>query len=65
MWKGGILRDLHEVGLRGRLPVFIAGFLLNRHFRVRIGSCLSNAFNHEMGVPLGYFICNTLPFKKE
>jgi hypothetical protein len=24
-WKGGIFSDLHEAGLQGRLPVFIAG----------------------------------------
>jgi len=26
-WKFGILKDLHDAGLRGRLPLFIAGFL--------------------------------------
>jgi len=26
-WKFGIMRDLHEAGLRGRLPCFIQGFL--------------------------------------
>ncbi|MBJ3215791.1 reverse transcriptase family protein, partial [Salmonella enterica subsp. enterica serovar Corvallis] len=35
-WRYGILRDLHGCGLRGNLPLFIAGFLQNRRFRVRI-----------------------------
>jgi Reverse transcriptase (RNA-dependent DNA polymerase) len=29
-WKGGILRGLHKAGLRGRLPVFIAGFFFTK-----------------------------------
>ena len=33
-WKYGILKDLHEAGLRGRMPVFISNFLENRNFRV-------------------------------
>jgi len=26
-WKYGIMKDLHQAGLRGRLPCFIVGFL--------------------------------------
>ena len=26
-WKFGIMRDLHNAGLRGRLPLFIENFL--------------------------------------
>ena len=26
MWKYGIMRDLHDLGLKGRLPHFISGF---------------------------------------
>jgi Reverse transcriptase (RNA-dependent DNA polymerase) len=59
-WKGGILRDLHEAGLRGRLPVLIPRFVQNWHFRVRIGSCLSNAFDQEMEVPQGCSLSVTL-----
>ena len=35
-WKYGILRDLHEAGLRGRMPVFISKFLENRNFKFRL-----------------------------
>ena len=28
-WKYGIMKDLHNAGLRGRLPCFIEGFLRN------------------------------------
>jgi len=28
-WKYGIMKDLHQAGLRGRLPCFIEGFFKN------------------------------------
>ena len=59
-WKHGILRDLHDAGLRGRLPDFISNFLANRSFRVRIGTSLSDAYKQEMGVPQGSILSVTL-----
>ena len=59
-WKHGILRDLHGAGLRGRLPDFIGNFLKDRRFRVRVGSCLSDLYNQEMGVPQGAILSVTL-----
>ena len=59
-WKYGILRDLHESGLRGRMPIFISKFLENRNFRIRLGSTLSDAFEQEMGVPQGSILSVTL-----
>jgi Reverse transcriptase (RNA-dependent DNA polymerase) len=41
--KHGILRDLHSANLRGRLPQLISKFVLDRQFRMRVGSCLSVA----------------------
>ena len=35
-WKYGILRDLFEAGLRGRLPMFVSEFLSDRVFKVRV-----------------------------
>jgi hypothetical protein len=56
---------VHKVGLRGRLPVSIAGFLQNRHYRVRIGSCVSIAFNQEIRVPQSCILSVTLfPLQK-
>ena len=43
-WKYDILRDLHDAGLRGRLPELIGKFLADRSFHVHVGSCLSDAF---------------------
>ncbi len=59
-WKYGILKDLRNMGLRGRLPLFIKEFLNNRHFRVRIGGTLSDLFFQEEGVPQGSILSVTL-----
>ena len=40
-WKYGIMKDLHGMDLRGRLPLFIKNFLSERKFRVRVGTSLS------------------------
>jgi len=52
-WKYGIMKDVHNAGLRGRLPCFIEGFLRNRNFCIRLASCLSDLHEQEMGVPQG------------
>ena len=59
-WKYGILQDLHEAGLRGRIPEFISKFLENRNFRVRLGSTLSEPYEQEMGVSQGSILSVTL-----
>ena len=59
-WRYGMLRDLHTANLRGRLPQFISEFLSDRQFRVRVGSCLSDAYSQEMGVPQGSILSVTL-----
>ena len=52
-WQYGIIRDLHRIGLRGRLPVFVSEYLRDRRIRVRIGTALSDEFYPEEGVPTG------------
>ena len=59
-WKHGIMKDLHDAGLRGHLPVFISNFLCNRVFRVRVGSLFSDCFKQEQGVPQGSILSVTL-----
>ena len=59
-WKHGILRNIHEMGLRGRLPTFIEKFLANRTFSVRLGTALSERVDQEMGVPQGCVLSVTL-----
>ena len=52
-WKYGALRDLHRLGIRGRLPIFIANFLHDRIFKVRLGSHLSDWLPQKEGFPQG------------
>jgi len=52
--------SLWNVGLRGRLPLFIESFLKNRQFHVRLGSSYSDLFEQEMGVPQGSILSVTL-----
>ena len=47
------MKDLHEADLRGKMPIFIAKFLINRKFSVRIGDTLSEIYDQEEGVPQG------------
>ena len=52
-WQYGIVRDMHKVGLRGRLPIFIAEYLKDHSIRVRIGITMSDEFHMEEGVLTG------------
>ena len=59
-WKYGIMRDLNDFGLKGRLPNFIDNFLSNRYFKVRVGTTLSDLQGQEEGVPQGSILSVTL-----
>ena len=59
-WKYDILRDLHNIGLKGHFPNFIQNFLSNRHFNVRLGYTISDNFDQDMGVPKGSILSVTL-----
>ena len=52
-WKWGILDSLHKMGLRGRLPKFIANFLKDRKFKIQIGNHLSEEKQLRQGLPQG------------
>ena len=59
-WHYGIIRDLHRIGLRGRLPVFVSEYLMDRRIRVRNGTTLSDEFYPEEVVPTGGVLAVTL-----
>ena len=50
-WKYGIMKNLHDMDLRGRLPLFIQNFLSEWKYRIRVGTSLSDFYDREMGVP--------------
>ena len=59
-WKYGIMRDLCDLSLKGRLPHIINRFLLDRKFKIYIGSTLSDMKKQEEGVPQGSVLSVTL-----
>jgi ribonuclease HI len=59
-WKYGIMKDLFDAGLRGRLTSFVEGFLSDRLFKVRVGNTFSKFFSQENGVPQGCILSTTL-----
>ena len=54
------MKDLHDMDLRGCLPLFIQNFLSERKFRVIVGTSLSDFYDKEMGVPQGNILSFTL-----
>ena len=59
-WRHGIMRDLHDLGIRGRLATFIENFLADRWIQVRDGSTLSEKFDQAQGVPQGSILSTRL-----
>jgi potassium voltage-gated channel Eag-related subfamily H protein 8 len=59
-WKYSILKDLKDAGLKGRVPLFISGFLNDKNFNVRLGSTFSEDHQQEQGVPQGSILFGTL-----
>ena len=59
-WRYGIMKDIHKLGLRGRLPTFIESILADRTMQVRVGSTLSDLYDQEQGVPQGGVLSTTL-----
>ena len=59
-WRYGIFKDLHDLGLKGRLPLFIQSFLEDRTMQVRVGSTLSDLNDQEQGVPQRSILSTTL-----
>ena len=59
-WRYGILKDLHNFGMKGRLPNFIKSFFEDRTIQVRVGSTLSDLYDQEQGVPQGAIRSTTL-----
>ena len=53
-------KDVYDIGLKGRLPLFLQNFLSDREFKVKVGSTLSELHNQEQGVPQGSILSVTL-----
>ena len=58
-WKYGIVKDLKNLILEARVPIFIQNFLQDKRFRVRMGGVFSEE-KQEIGVPQGSVLSVTL-----
>ena len=43
-WRYGILRQLHDWGIRGHMAHLISNFVRDRYFRVRVGDRFSERY---------------------
>ena len=59
-WEYGIMKNIRDIGLKGRLPLFIQNFLKDREFKVKVDSTLSELHKQEKGVPQGSILSVTL-----
>ena len=55
-WKYEIMKDLHDMDLKGRLPLLIQNFLSERKFRVRVGTSLSDFYDQEMFPRVAFYL---------
>ena len=58
------MRDLHDMDLRGRLPLFIQNFSSERKLGVRVVTSPSYFYDQEIGIPLGSILSVTLSVVK-
>ena len=53
------MKNIHDIGSKGRLPLFIQNFLNDREFKVKVDSTLSELHKQEQGVPQGSILSVT------
>ena len=51
------MKDVHDIGLKGRLLLFLQNFLTDREFKVKVGSTLSELNNEEQGKTVCMHFC--------
>jgi len=56
VWKKGLIHKLEEIGVNGRLKIWISNFLSGRKIRVKVNNSLSEEFDLENGTPQGSVI---------
>ena len=50
-WRAGILIQLVDWGIMGNMLNCLQDFLSEQYLKVRVGSCISNAYLQEEGIP--------------
>ena len=52
-WRFGIIKEMHNMGIKGNMIRFIKSFLSDRYIKVKVGNKVSCPFPQEEGVPQG------------
>lgn len=60
MWRGGLLKNLKEMEIGGKMYNYILNFVTERTFQVKVGEALSGIRTQENGTPQGAVISPTL-----
>ena len=63
VWKDGIMRDFYNLGLRGRLPLYIQQFLLNRSCKVQVNNNNRTHFHKKESLKVVFRVLLYLPLK--
>ena len=59
-WKYGIMKNIYDIGLKGRVALFIHNSLNDREFKIKVGSTQSELHKQEQWVPQGSILSVTL-----
>ena len=54
-----VIKQFHEMGVRGKMLNFLIEFLTDRFLKVKVGNTLSSAYRQEEGVPQGSILSVT------
>ena len=60
MWRGGVLKNLKEMKIKGKMYNYIQSFIKDRTFQVKVGNELSEVKEQLNGTPQGAVISPTL-----
>ena len=56
VWAHELLKELHNIEMRGHLHLFIKSFLSDRTLQIKLETFLSQKYNLENGLPQGSII---------
>lgn len=58
-WQYGILKQFHNMGIKGNMMKFLNSFLSNKYIKVRVGTTFLSSYSQEEGVPQGSILSVT------
>lgn len=59
-WRHGLIMNLHKLGIKGNMSLYLDDFLKHRTFRVQLGDSLSDQHVLKEGIPQGSVLSTLL-----